>query len=61
MKKLFFYAASLALSCNMASTAKAQSVLYPQTFNYSEVTLNDGVFKTAEELNYKVLFSDKPE
>jgi DUF1680 family protein len=55
MKKLFFYAASLALSCNMASTAKAQSVLYPQTFNYSEVTLNDGVFKTAEELNYKVL------
>lgn len=55
MKKLLFYAASLALSCNMTTPARAQSMLYPQTFDYSEVTLNDGVFKTAEELNYHVL------
>jgi DUF1680 family protein len=37
--------------------ASAQSMLYPQTFDYSEVTLGNGIFKTAEDLNYKTLMA----
>lgn len=37
--------------------AHAQDQLYPQLFNYSEVTLDGGIFKTAEDLNYKTLMA----
>jgi uncharacterized protein len=55
MKNHLILVASFAFMCSSSSSAEAQSTLYPQLFNYSEVTLNDGIFKTAEELNYSVL------
>src|SRR5574344_3087726 len=39
------------------TTTQAQTLLYPQQFGYSEITLGDGVFKTAQDLNYKTLMS----
>ncbi|MBO6012029.1 MAG: hypothetical protein J6P82_00735, partial [Bacteroidales bacterium] len=34
---------------------QAQSVLYPTHFDLQEVTLTDGPFKYAQDLNYKTL------
>lgn len=36
-------------------SAGAQTKLYPQQFDYSEITLNNGVLKKAQDLNYKTL------
>ncbi|MGI6223533.1 MAG: beta-L-arabinofuranosidase domain-containing protein [Prevotella sp.] len=55
MKRKLFSLALLALF--FSNGVKAQSILYPQTFDYAEVTLGDGVFKTAQELNYKTLMA----
>lgn len=39
----------------IAPRAEAQHVLYPSHFDLSEITLLDGPFKRAQELNYKTL------
>lgn len=45
-----------ALACmGIMQNAAAQSSLYPHHFNLSEVTLLDGPFKTAMDLNFKTL------
>lgn len=41
----------------LCTTIHAQTLLYPQQFDYSEITLGDGIFKTAQDLNYKTLMS----
>lgn len=56
MKKLFWITAGLAaMLWGRPQQATAQSKLYPRLFDLQEVTLNDGVFKSAMELNDKLL------
>lgn len=53
MKKYFLSVLALTLGL----TANAQSELYPQHFDLEQVTLLDGPFKTAQDLNIKHLLS----
>ena len=45
------------LTIMVATTAQAQSELYPKHFDLEQVTLTDGPMKTAMELNFKVLLA----
>ena len=51
MKRFFLLLTMLATMATM----RAQSVLYPHLFDLKEVTLGDGVFKNAMDLNTEVL------
>ncbi|MBR0037308.1 MAG: glycoside hydrolase family 127 protein [Bacteroidales bacterium] len=56
MKGIKFYSVLLALFGLMyTEPMQAQSALYPSHFDLHEVTLLDGPFKTAQDLNYKTL------
>lgn len=55
MKYIKHCAACIILLMEFPPSVKAQNILYPQLFNYSEVSLNNGIFKNAENLNYAVL------
>ena len=54
-RKLTFTLFSAYLLCASSPAADAQSRLYPRLFDLQEVTLNEGVFKQAMELNDKTL------
>lgn len=56
MKKPFLISVGLVAALwGMPVQADAQSKLYPRLFDLQEVTLNDGVFKTAMDLNDRTL------
>jgi hypothetical protein len=55
VKKALFFSMAFAINICTFYTVCAQQKLYPNEFNLSEVTLLDGPFKHARDLNIQTL------